>query len=190
MKTILRNFSLALALLTPQIQAATSIPQLVEKITPSVIEWRRDIHQNPELSNREYRTSRVVAEHLRSLGLEVKTNIAKTGVVGILRGSTDGPVIALRADMDALPVTEKTGLPFASTVRGEYEGREVGVMHACGHDAHVAILMGVASVLSQIQSRLNGTVKFIFQPAEEGAPKGEEGGAKLMVDEGVLTDPR
>jgi amidohydrolase len=189
MKTILRNFSLALALLTPQIQAATSIPQLVEKITPSVIEWRRDIHQNPELSNREYRTSRVVAEHLRSLGLEVKTNIAKTGVVGILRGSTDGPVIALRADMDALPVTEKTGLPFASTVRGEYEGREVGVMHACGHDAHVAILMGVASVLSQIQSRLNGTVKFIFQPAEEGAPKGEEGGAKLMVDEGVLNDP-
>ena len=116
MKTILRNFSLALALLIPQIQAATSIPQLVEKITPSVIEWRRDIHQNPELSNREYRTSRVVAKHLRSLGLEVKTNIAKTGVVGILRGSTDGPVIALRADMDALPVTEKTGLPIASTV--------------------------------------------------------------------------
>lgn len=154
-----------------------------------VVAWRRDIHQNPELSNREFRTSALVAEHLRSLGIEVQTGIAHTGVVGVLKGGKPGPVVALRADMDALPVVEKTGLPFASVATGEYEGKEVGVMHACGHDNHVAILMGAAVVLSQMRDELPGTVKFIFQPAEEGPPKGEDGGAKMMIAEGVLTNP-
>ena len=154
-----------------------------------VVAWRRDIHQNPELSNREFRTSALVAEHLRSLGLEVQTGIAHTGVVGVLKGAKPGPVVALRADMDALPVVEKTGLPFASVATGEYEGKAVGVMHACGHDNHVAILMGAAVVLSQMRDELPGTVKFIFQPAEEGPPKGEEGGAKMMIAEGALTNP-
>lgn len=154
-----------------------------------VVAWRRDIHQNPELSNREFRTSALVAGHLRSLGIEVQTGIAHTGVVGVLKGGKPGPVVALRADMDALPVVEKTGLPFASVATGEYEGKEVGVMHACGHDNHVAILMGAAVVLSQMRDELPGTVKFIFQPAEEGPPKGEDGGAKMMIAEGVLTNP-
>ena len=154
-----------------------------------VVAWRRDIHQNPELSNREFRTSALVAEHLRSLGLEVQTGIAHTGVVGVLKGGKPGPVVALRADMDALPVVEKTGLPFASVATGEYEGKTVGVMHACGHDNHVAILMGAAVVLSQMRDELPGTVKFIFQPAEEGPPKGEDGGAKMMIAEGALTNP-
>ncbi len=154
-----------------------------------VVAWRRDIHQNPELSNREFRTSALVAEHLRSLGLEVQTGIAHTGVVGVLKGAKPGPVVALRADMDALPVVEKTGLPFASVATGEYEGKAVGVMHACGHDNHVAILMGAAVVLSQMRDELPGTVKFIFQPAEEGPPKGEDGGAKMMIAEGALTNP-
>ena len=154
-----------------------------------VVAWRRDIHQNPELSNREFRTSALVAEHLRSLGREVQTGIAHTGVVGVLKGGKPGRVVALRADMDALPVVEKTGLPFASVATGEYEGKAVGVMHACGHDNHVAILMGAAVVLSQMRDELPGTVKFIFQPAEEGPPKGEEGGAKMMIAEGALTNP-
>ena len=162
----------------------------IEAIAAQMIEWRRDIHQNPELSNREFRTSALVAEHLESLGMEVRTGIAHTGVVGLLHGSRPGPVIALRADMDALPVTEQTGLPFASTVRGEYDGREVGVMHACGHDAHTAILMATASVLAGHRDQLAGTVMFVFQPAEEGPPPGEEGGAKLMIEEGVFDDPR
>ena len=157
---------------------------------PKVIEWRRDFHQNPELSNRETRTAKVVAEHLRSLGIEVKTGVAHTGVVGILKGGKPGPVVALRADMDALPVTEEVDVPFKSKARGEYNGQEVGVMHACGHDSHVAIMMGVAQILAGMQKELAGTVKFIFQPAEEGAPAGEKGGASLMVEEGVLDNPK
>jgi len=154
-----------------------------------VIAWRRDLHEHPELSNREIRTAGVVAEHLRRLGLEVRTEVAHTGVVGVLRGGNPGPVIALRADMDALPVTEAVDLPFASQVKTLYNGREVGVMHACGHDVHTSVLMGVAQVLAQMREELPGTVKFIFQPAEEGAPNGEEGGARLMIREGALEDP-
>jgi len=154
------------------------------------VAWRRDIHANPELSNREFRTSALVAQHLRSLGIDVQTGVAHTGVIGLLKGGKPGPVIALRADMDALPVVEKTGLPYASTVRGEYQGRDVGVMHACGHDTHVAILMGAAEVLAALRDELPGTVKFLFQPAEEGAPKGENGGAKMMIEEGALLNPR
>ena len=161
-----------------------------QAIEPKVIEWRRDIHENPELSNREFRTAAKVADHLRALGLdEVETEIAHTGVVGTLVGGKPGPVIALRADMDALPVREQTGLPFASQAKGEYNGEEVYVMHACGHDTHVAMLMGAAEILAQHRDRLAGTVKFIFQPAEEGAPAGEEGGAALMIEEGVLQGP-
>ena len=159
-------------------------------IEPKVIAWRRDIHQHPELGNREFRTAGLVADHLRRLGLEVKTGVAHTGVVGLLRGGKPGPVVALRADMDALPVTEQVDLPFASKVRTEWAGKETGVMHACGHDTHVAILMGVAEILAQQRDRLPGTVKFIFQPAEEGPPPGEEGGAALMVKQGVMENPR
>ncbi len=159
-------------------------------VEPQVIAWRRDIHAHPELSNREYRTAALVAEHLRSLGLEVRTGVAHTGVVGVLRGGKPGPVVALRADMDALPVTERVDVPFASTVRTEYNGQEVGVMHACGHDTHTAILMGVAQVLADVKDDLPGTVVFLFQPAEEGAPAGEEGGAALMLKEGAFDDPR
>lgn len=159
-------------------------------IRDDVIRWRRNFHQHPELSNRETRTARIVAEHLSSLGLDVTTEVAHTGVVGLLRGGRDGGVVALRADMDALPVVEEVDLPFASKERTMYEGEEVGVMHACGHDAHTAILMGAASVLARRKDDLRGTIKFIFQPAEEGAPEGEEGGAELMVREGVLEDPR
>jgi amidohydrolase len=155
-----------------------------------IIDWRRDFHQNPELSNRETRTAAIVAKHLKSLGMQVTTGVAKTGVVGLLVGGQPGPVVALRADMDALPVLENTGLPFASKAKSTYNGNEVPVMHACGHDAHVAILMGVAEILSGMKKDLKGTVKFIFQPAEEGAPKGEEGGAELMVKEGVLNNPK
>lgn len=159
-------------------------------IESDVIEWRRDIHANPELSNREFRTAALVADHLRALGMEVRTEVAHTGVVGFLEGGKPGPVVALRADMDALPVTEMVDLPFASKVRTTYNGMEVGVMHACGHDNHVAILMGVASVLTSMKEDLPGSVKFIFQPAEEGAPEGEEGGADLMLREGAFENPR
>ena len=162
------------------------VDQMAKTIEPKMIDWRRDIHQHPELSNREVRTAAKVAAHLKSLGIEVKTEVAHTGVVGILSGSKPGPVIALRADMDALPVTEKNNLPFASTEKAIFNGQETGVMHACGHDTHVAILMSVAEILSKYKSELRGTVKFIFQPAEEGPPAGEEGGASLMVKEGVL----
>ncbi len=162
----------------------------VNKIEEKVINWRRDIHQHPELGNRETRTAALVAKHLQSLGLEVTTNVAVTGVVGILKGGKPGPVIALRADMDGLPVTENNSLPFASKVKTTYNGQETGVMHACGHDAHVAILLGVAEILTGMKKELRGTVKFIFQPAEEGTPKGEEGGAELMVKEGVLDNPK
>jgi len=162
----------------------------VNGIEQKVIDWRRDFHQNPELGNREVRTAALVAKHLESLGMEVITNVGVTGVIGILKGSLPGPVIALRADMDALPVLERTPVPFASKVKTIYNGNETSVMHACGHDSHVAILMGVAEILSGMQKDLKGTVKFIFQPAEEGAPKGEEGGAELMVKEGALNNPK
>lgn len=182
-------FHVAITLLSSGFVNAVSDQELnkaVSKVNGKVISWRRDIHQNPELGNREFRTSALVADHLQALGLEVQTKIAHTGVVGILKGAKPGPVVALRADMDALPVTEQVDLPFASKVRTLYNGNEVGVMHACGHDAHTAILMGVAEVLSGLQEELNGTVKFIFQPAEEGPPEGEKGGASLMIEEGVL----
>ncbi len=159
------------------------------EIEAKVIEWRRHFHANPELSNREFKTAEKIAEHLTALGIDVETGVAKTGVVGILKGGKSGPVVALRADIDALPVTERTPVPFASMVKSEYNGVETGVMHACGHDTHIAILMGVAEVLSKMRKELKGTVKFIFQPAEEGAPPGEEGGAELMVKEGVLKNP-
>jgi amidohydrolase len=172
----------------------TTIESQVEtaanKIESKCIAWRRDLHEHPELSNREFRTSKIIADHLRSLGIEVKENVAKTGVIGILRGDKPGPVIGLRADMDALPVTERTNVPFASKVKSTFNGQEVGVMHACGHDTHVAMLMSVAEILSGMKKDLAGTVKFIFQPAEEGPPIGEEGGAPLMVKEGVLDNPR
>jgi amidohydrolase len=169
---------------------AAEVDRRAAAVLPKVVAWRRDIHQHPELSNREVRTARVVAEHLKALGLEVRTGVAHTGVVGLLRGGQPGPVVALRADMDALPVTELVELPFRSAVTTEFNGQQVGVMHACGHDNHVAILMGVAEVLAGMRERLPGAVKFIFQPAEEGAPPGERGGAGLMIEEGVLEDPR
>ena len=165
------------------------VDQQASALEDKVIAWRHDIHQHPELSNREFKTAEKVAEHLRSLGIEVQTEVAHTGVVGLLTGGLPGPVVALRADMDALPVTERVDIPFASKVTTEYNGEEVGVMHACGHDTHVAILMGVAELLSGMKDDLKGTVKFIFQPAEEGAPQGEEGGAQLMIKEGVMTSP-
>ncbi|HVT43057.1 MAG TPA: amidohydrolase [Thermoanaerobaculia bacterium] len=170
-------------------EALLDVASRTSAVDDKVIAWRRDIHQHPELGNRELRTAKLVADHLRRLGIEVTTGVAHTGVVGILEGSRRGRVVALRADMDALPVTEEVDLPFASKVRTTYNGQEAGVMHACGHDAHVAILMGVAEVLAGMRDELAGTVKFIFQPAEEGAPEGEEGGAQLMVQEGVLDNP-
>jgi len=157
----------------------------LEPLMKKVVEWRHDLHQFPELSNREFKTAKKVETHLRGLGLEVTTGIAHTGVVAILKGGKPGPMVALRADMDGLPVTEVTGLSFASTQKDTYNGQEVGVMHACGHDAHVAILMGVAEFLTSVRDELAGSVMFIFQPAEEGAPVGEEGGAKLMIKEGI-----
>ncbi|TFV93567.1 amidohydrolase [Algoriphagus kandeliae] len=166
------------------------IDQKASEIESKVIEWRRDIHQNPELGNQEFRTAKKIADHLRSLGIEVKENMAVTGVVGYLKGGKPGPTVALRADMDALPVTERGDLPFKSTVTTVYNGQETGVMHACGHDTHVAILMGVAEILASMKDQLEGNVKFIFQPAEEGI--NEEGvttwGAKQLVEEGVMED--
>ncbi|MGI9251646.1 MAG: amidohydrolase [Pseudohongiellaceae bacterium] len=167
----------------------TLVAERAAEIEDKVIAWRRDIHQHPELSNRETRTAALVAEHLNALGLEVQTGVAHTGVVAVLRGGRPGPTVALRADMDALPVEERTGLPYASTVRTTYNGLDVGVMHACGHDNHVAILMGAAEVLTSMRDDIPGTIKFIFQPAEEGAPQGEDGGAKMMIDEGTLESP-
>lgn len=159
------------------------------RIENKVIDWRRDIHANPELGNREFRTSALVAEHLRSLGMEVQTGVAHTGVVALLRGGKPGPTVALRADMDALPVTEEVDLPFASKVTTTWAGKETGVMHACGHDTHVAMLMGTAEILAGMRNALKGNVKFIFQPAEEGPPPGEEGGAALMIKQGVMSNP-
>jgi amidohydrolase len=161
----------------------------IAAMEPRIVAWRRDIHQHPELGNREVRTAALVAAHLRALGIETRTGVAHTGVVGLLRGGKPGPVVLLRADMDALPVTERVAVPFASKVKSMYNGAEVGVMHACGHDTHVAILMGVAEALASMRDQLPGTVKFVFQPAEEGPPVGEQGGAELMVKEGVLSSP-
>lgn len=161
-----------------------------DKIEIKCIQWRKQIHQYPELGNREVKTAKLVADHLRSLGLEVKEGVAKTGVVAILKGGKPGPCIALRADMDGLPIVEKVKVPFASKETSIYNGENVGVMHACGHDTHVAMLMSAAEVLSSIKSDIKGTIKFIFQPAEEGPPEGEEGGAALMVKEGVMENPK
>ncbi|HLB54993.1 MAG TPA: amidohydrolase [Gemmatimonadales bacterium] len=161
----------------------------VAQVMPQVVGWRRDIHEHPELSNRELRTAKLVADQLTRLGLEVRTGVAHTGVIGVLRGGKPGPVVALRADLDALPVTEQVDLPFKSTATAEYNGQRVGVMHACGHDNHVAILLGAATVLARMRTEIPGTVVFLFQPAEEGAPLGEEGGASLMIREGALADP-
>ena len=161
-----------------------------DRVEPKVVAWRRDLHQNPELGNREFRTAKIVADHLRSLGIEVREKVAHTGVVGLLKGGKPGPVVALRADMDALPVTEEVDVPFKSTVRAEWNGTTSGVMHACGHDAHTSILMGVAEVLAGMRAQIPGSVKFLFQPAEEGPPEDEEGGAQLMIKEGCMENPK
>lgn len=186
MKTVF-GFFLTLSLC---LQAQNSIEQDIIEIEDKLIEWRHDFHQFPELSNREFKTAEKIAKHLESLGLEVETGIAKTGVVGILKGDNPGKVVALRADIDALPVTERNDLDFKSEVRTTFLNTETGVMHACGHDTHIAILMATAEVLSKHKDKINGTIKFIFQPAEEGPPPGEEGGAKLMIKEGVLENPK
>jgi len=192
MKSLFISITLLISLATfsQANKNASNVDLMADKLEPKVIEWRHDIHQHPELGNNETRTAALIAQHLRSLGIEVKTGVGKTGVVGILKGDKPGPVVALRADMDALPVTERNSLPYASKVRTTFNGQEVGVMHACGHDTHVAILMGVAELLSSMKKELKGTVKFIFQPAEEGAPLGEEGGAELMIKEGVMDNPK
>lgn len=168
--------------------AAETASQRMQPLLPDIIAWRRDLHQHPELSNREVRTSKFVAGELRKFGLEVRTDIAHTGVVGILKGGRPGPKLAIRADMDALPVTEEVDLPFASKAKSEYLGKPVGVMHACGHDAHTAMTLGIAEAMAKLRAQLPGEVMFIFQPAEEGAPPGEEGGAPLMVKDGVFKD--
>lgn len=185
------KYILVLALLCYSFSfAQNSVEKDIISIESKVIEWRRDFHQNPELSNREFKTAEKISNHLKSLGIEVQTGVAKTGVVGILKGNNSGKVIALRADIDALPVTERNDLSFKSEIKTTFLNTETGVMHACGHDTHTAILMGVAEVLSKNKDKINGTVKFIFQPAEEGPPPGEEGGAKLMIKEGVLENPK
>jgi amidohydrolase len=172
------------------VDMSKDIDAAAAKVMTKVVNWRRHIHQYPELGNSEVKTAKYVADHLRGLGIEVRTGIAKTGVVGILKGGQPGPVIALRADMDGLPVTERNSLPFASKERAKFNGQDVGVMHACGHDTHVAMLMGAAEVLVGMKDKIKGTVVFIFQPAEEGPPAGEEGGAALMVKEGVMDNPK
>ena len=187
MKTL---FNLLLFLFISIAFSQNNLEKQYIEIEQKVIEWRRDFHQNPELSNREFKTSEKIAKHLKSLGLEVQTHVAHTGVVAILKGNSSEKVIALRADIDALPVTERNDLPFKSIVETEFLGTKTGVAHACGHDAHTAILMGVAEILSKNKDKINGTVKFIFQPAEEGPPPGEEGGSKLMIKEGVLENPK
>jgi amidohydrolase len=170
--------------------SGADVDSAVKAVDASVVTWRRDFHQHPELSNRETRTAKIVADHLKKLGLEVRTGIAKTGVLGVLKTGRPGPVIGLRADMDGLPVTERTDVPFRSVAKSNYRGEEVGVMHACGHDSHIAVLMGVAETLVKLKGELRGTILFVFQPAEEGAPPGEEGGASLMLKDGVFRDHR
>ncbi|MCG8463874.1 MAG: amidohydrolase, partial [Xanthomonadales bacterium] len=176
---------MALAGQSPAQAQNAEIDQLAADYQPKVVEWRRHFHENPELSNREFETSKFIAAELQRLGMEVETGIAHTGVVGVLKGGKPGPMVAVRADMDALPVKEQTGLPFASQVTTEFNGQEVGVMHACGHDSHMAMLLGVAEVMAAMRDDLPGSILFIFQPAEEGAPEGEEGGAELMLKEGI-----
>lgn len=168
---------------------AGQVEKLTQELTPQVVTWRRDFHQHPELGNRETRTAKVIADELRRLGYDVQTGVAHTGVVAVLKGGKPGPVVALRADMDALPVTEQVDLPFKSTVKTNWNGQEVGVMHACGHDNHMAILLGAATIFARMKEQLPGSIKLIFQPAEEGPPPGEQGGAELMVKEGVLENP-
>tara|TARA_B100000035_G_scaffold287248_1_gene272072 strand:- start:123 stop:1445 length:1323 start_codon:yes stop_codon:yes gene_type:complete len=185
MKKIVYSFIYVLSL-NLSANLVSGLDKDLDTLMEKVIEWRHDIHQYPELGNREFRTSKKIEDHLKSLGIKVETKIAYTGLVGILEGDLPGPTIALRADMDALPVEEKTGLPFASKVRTTYLGNDVGVMHACGHDAHVAILMGVAEYLAKNKSNIQGTIMFIFQPAEEGPPEDEGGGAKMMLEEGIF----
>jgi len=199
MKNVSLTFLLAVTSLTAvaqkkQTTAASSTPAnyaaLVAEVTPQLTTWRRHFHEHPELSNREFNTGKYIASYMRSIGYEVKENVANTGVVAVLKGGKPGPVVALRADIDALPVTERNSLPFASKVVTEYNGQKVGVMHACGHDAHTSILMGTATVLKKMQADVPGTVVFLFQPAEEGSPEGEEGGAPLMIKQGVLENPK
>lgn len=187
--TLLLVFSCTLIFAQTTKQQA-KLDQKAKEMEAKVIEWRRHFHQYPELSNREFKTGKMIADHLKSLGLEVRYPVAKTGAVGILRTGKPGPTIALRADIDGLPVVERNSLPFASKEKATYLGQDVGVMHACGHDTHIAILMGVAEILAGMKSELKGTIVFLFQPAEEGAPEGEEGGAALMIKEGVLEDPK
>ena len=191
MKKLLLATSVALACQFPVLASdfKSQVSAMASDIEPQVIKWRRHFHENPELSNREFETAKTIAKYLNELGLEVQTGVAKTGVVAVLDSGKPGPVVALRADMDALPVTESVDLPFASKVRTTHEGMDVGVMHACGHDTHVAMLMGAAKILTEKKDQLKGKVKFIFQPAEEGAPRGEVGGAEVMVKEGVLRNP-
>jgi amidohydrolase len=181
---------LFLLIATPLAAAAADLEPAIARVLPETTEIRHRLHQNPELSNREVETSRLVADRLLALGLEVRTGVAKTGVIATLRGGKPGPVVGVRADMDALPVTEATGLPFRSTRRTEFLGQDVGVAHACGHDIHTSVALGVAAVLAGMRQDLRGTVKFFFQPAEEGPPPGEEGGAALMIREGALDEPR
>jgi amidohydrolase len=192
MKITIASILVVLCALSPIFSFAISddIDAATAKIMPQVIKWRRYLHEHPELSNREFNTSKLVADELRRLGIEVRTGIAKTGVVGVLKGGLPGPVIGLRADMDALPVTERVDVPFKSTVTSEYNGQTVGVMHACGHDSHVAMLLGTANVLAGMKDKIKGTVVFIFQPAEEGPPAGETGGADDMVKQGVMDNPK
>ena len=191
---ILLAFALTAAAPVAGAQAPAKLTADLERriasVQQQVVAWRRDIHEHPELGNNEVRTAALVADQLRKLGLEVRTGVAKTGVVGILRGGKPGPVVALRADMDALPVVEEVDLPFKSTVRTTYNGQSVGVMHACGHDNHVAILLGIATVFAGMKADIPGTVKFVFQPAEEGAPPGEQGGAGVMIEQGALENPK
>jgi amidohydrolase len=168
----------------------TQVDKLTQEVLPQVVTWRRDFHQHPELGNRETRTAKIIADELRRLGYEVKTGVAQTGVVAVLKGAKPGPVVALRSDMDALPVTEQVDVPFKSTARATWNGQDVGVMHACGHDNHMAILLGAATNFARLRDQLPGTIKLIFQPAEEGPPAGEQGGAELMVKEGVLDNPK
>ncbi|MGL6160817.1 M20 family metallopeptidase [Microbulbifer sp.] len=186
MKRVFLPFALGTALLGAGPATAADVDQLLNNTQSKVIEWRRHIHRNPELGNREFETAKYIASHLKSLGMAVETGVAHTGVVALLKGGKPGPTVALRADMDALPVSERVDLPFASKAKTTYNGEEVGVMHACGHDTHVAMLMGAAEVLAGMREQLHGNVLFVFQPAEEGAPDGEEGGAELMLKEGLF----
>ena len=188
--TLILTMATYFSLVAQMSQTNPPFTDKVDEINDKLIEWRRYFHENPELSNREFNTAKKIAEHLTSLGLEVKTGVAKTGVVALLKGDLPGPVIGLRADIDALPVTERVDVPYASKAKGTYQGNEVGVSHACGHDSHIAILMATAEVLSQMKSDIHGTVKFVFQPAEEGPPPGEEGGAALMIKEDVMVNPK